>query len=1016
MPITPDDEEKLRQQQEHMGGIIQSELDRIKTLPYDQQMQELPKVQALQNTMRQDNIKKRQILQFGGKLPEEEKNPGEGVLSFLARNIDRTNTAKNAGLLYTLTGEQKYADIMQEAATGQNKDPITGAEVLEKMGMPESGTLSDILPWAFNETGEGMALQKGGILDVTGRGAAGFGFDVMTDPLNAIPVGKIAAGASKLTGEMVKNITGKSIHTLAYENKIFKPIGRLFSDMSLLAKTPETSALYKNRLLNYAHEMGNIDDNTMRSLVENDVLKSVRPVLDDPIQHEYVLNTMRDIQDISSSIAKGDWNSLSKSAPELVDMIPQAVKNGELDTKELINIYKTNKFKTPQQRTTADFFEQLWKNQGDRKEIARLLTKAEIDKNPFYIPNKAVDMEPIESIDQLQQMAIQHPELKEVFENMIMSRKQALADEGVEQSLSNILRKQVGPSLSEKERVFGNWRMTANYSKARNGRLIDNLVTLAYDSEKSLARREASLGLMKDLKEISGGGDIPREVADTIRSIVKQNTPESWSKAANLWNRYFLNPLKRGLTLPHPAYVIRNVVDDAFRTFQSMGYKSLNPELAIDAGHVAFGGSKEIALSKELSVGAQQLQTDFYKSGIIRNNFLRSDLLKTQDNIISQWKAADPAKRASMKAVIDHLFNAGQIVGTHFENFGRSKAALMGLKEFVEKEGIKSISDPKWAEALTYAAKKMRKPFFDYNELGPIDRALANFIPFYRFSRSNIPFQIETLIQNPQRFGVIAKSINAFNKDPLTKQEQNALAPYLKNGIYFSLGNNGVGDHILLSGTGLSVEDLSKIWEIEGPERWVEKVLVGQTIPQAQFLYSMASNRNPFFGTELDDFRARKTYKTFHDIPLFNKLVGGISKELVATKEGKGEYVYTLDSPKQYALVMNVLVPSITAFTGNFPGTLGLSGVLSTRGLQTIGKLTDEKMTNDMGVLSALTGLKLQTRNLNRDAVIQLYKTTKDEFEKLSTQTWHLKNAYRISRQLSDPERQTYEDDLNEEE
>lgn len=60
-------------------------------------------------------------------------------------------------------------------------------EFMKRAGVGEMGRLSEVVPQAFNETGEEFfQLQRGGPLDVTGRGALGFAMDTATDPTGAI--------------------------------------------------------------------------------------------------------------------------------------------------------------------------------------------------------------------------------------------------------------------------------------------------------------------------------------------------------------------------------------------------------------------------------------------------------------------------------------------------------------------------------------------------------------------------------------------------------------------------------------------------------------------------------------------------------------------------------------------------------------------------------------------------------------------------------------------------------------
>ncbi len=51
------------------------------------------------------------------------------------------------------------------------------------------------------------------------------------------------------------------------------------------------------------------------------------------------------------------------------------------------------------------------------------------------------------------------------------------------------------------------------------------------------------------------------------------------------------------------------------------------------------------------------------------------------------------------------------------------------------------------------AAKKVREVQFDYTRTTPFEReVLARVIPFYRWMRNNLPFQIKQFINDPRKY------------------------------------------------------------------------------------------------------------------------------------------------------------------------------------------------------------------------------------------------------------------------
>lgn len=117
-----------------------------------------------------------------------------------------------AGGLEAATGRDDLVDIKDVI---RGKAPSSG-EILEKMGVPEGGSLSDVLPDMYSDTGKGIKLKKGGLFDPTARGAAGFAADVALDPI-ALLYGKAAKGIAKEAAQNPKAFVDDLLERLKSE-------------------------------------------------------------------------------------------------------------------------------------------------------------------------------------------------------------------------------------------------------------------------------------------------------------------------------------------------------------------------------------------------------------------------------------------------------------------------------------------------------------------------------------------------------------------------------------------------------------------------------------------------------------------------------------------------------------------------------------------------------------------------------------------------------------------------------
>ena len=83
------------------------------------------------------------------------------------------------------TGQAEDGD----AARALKGNAVTTDEFLNRKGVPEGAHLSDYLPYANKGSGNMFAIEKGGMLDPSARGVAGFVGDVATDPLTYLSGG-----------------------------------------------------------------------------------------------------------------------------------------------------------------------------------------------------------------------------------------------------------------------------------------------------------------------------------------------------------------------------------------------------------------------------------------------------------------------------------------------------------------------------------------------------------------------------------------------------------------------------------------------------------------------------------------------------------------------------------------------------------------------------------------------------------------------------------------------------------
>jgi len=154
---------------------------------------------------------------------------GAGTLDYGIRGLDylggltRTGVAQGADVF-------SPNDVVREGDWGRaiRGQAPQSADYLERLGVEKGGSLSDVVPGLYSNSGAGLPLQRGGWLDPSARGAAGFAMDVASDPLTYVGVTPVAKGVKKI-GESVFKSGFKNIDKKLAETST-KPLSQVFLD------------------------------------------------------------------------------------------------------------------------------------------------------------------------------------------------------------------------------------------------------------------------------------------------------------------------------------------------------------------------------------------------------------------------------------------------------------------------------------------------------------------------------------------------------------------------------------------------------------------------------------------------------------------------------------------------------------------------------------------------------------------------------------------------------------------
>ncbi|MFK7695664.1 hypothetical protein ACI5FR_22885 [Paenibacillus sp. HJGM_3] len=167
------------------------------------------------------------------------------------------------------------------------------------------------------------------------------------------------------------------------------------------------------------------------------------------------------------------------------------------------------------------------------------------------------------------------------------------------------------------------------------------------------------------------------------------------------------------------------------------------------------------------------------------------------------------------------------------------------FKWFVEKNKEKYATEKELYEA---AAKKVREVQFDYSNLTPFEQEFASrVIPFYRWMRNNIPFQIKQFINDPRKY-VAANKLRLNAQDAVGLNEEE-LPDWMKEQFAFPVtGDGNKGKFVALN---LPLGDLTKL---ASPL----KMGIDSLSPVLKTPIEVGMNRNFFFDKPIEKFEGQE--------------------------------------------------------------------------------------------------------------------------------------------------------------
>jgi hypothetical protein len=223
----------------------------------------------------------------------------------------------------------------------------------------------------------------------------------------------------------------------------------------------------------------------------------------------------------------------------------------------------------------------------------------------------------------------------------------------------------------------------------------------------------------------------------------------------------------------------------------------------------------------------------------IRHGFLKEHGPKARTKFI-EGKATKIAKGALLHhegAVVKAGFNIGGAV-EDWQRIGHFFAELENGKTPME------------------AAMSVKKYLFDYSELTGFEKAfMKRVMPFYSWSRKNMPMWAELAVRRPGVFSQLQRLVEAFQTDEV-KQMDRALLPKWANkafGIPLTIDKTTGDVKVSVLQNWLSMADLTHVVR-ENPIHGMARFGLQNTNPIPKTLMELITNQSYYTGRPIEEF------------------------------------------------------------------------------------------------------------------------------------------------------------------
>lgn len=785
-------------------------------------------------------------------LSEEDKQKTVDEIAFNYNKEKETQSEEKQNLLFKTLDQLNrpqyaIANAIYQAYT--NDDFKLGQSLWDGLSLKEKRSVGDTLR---------EVIEPEGRFGKIAVGAAGFAGDILTDPLTYTGVGLVGKSGKLLKSGTEAKKMAKAARAAGKfdESKRVVTFGGKVIPGSEIAAEPIAKGLGKVGKT-IKEDLGPISD--ALNIAGKRLSNKFRPKDIDPIQWQKYVNATTKAKNIKANI---ELESIEKSR-----QIAKAFKDEGLDDEAIAKI--TNQLETKQPITSPggqmakEFSEEMSEKYSKVGPSGKqLIDDEQIGYVPHVLDKKAKKYQDATGFSKKEFTTSSPSDIARTLlkytddagdEFVISTKTGKFYKDGLlkgklkpkqlneldEESLAQA-------SISEINKAYGDIIFS---TKLPNLMAIQGLRTAKvvggdefYKEVAKIGSRVQKPGMVESTApELAGKFYDPALAAHidkTFEALKPQelnNFVKNYDKIQNAW--------KMSATFWNPAFHTRNGISNMYQnTLAGVN----NPADYARASRIQYKSRKSI---DDLAPDDKKIMKEYREQGLDTTGHFSGDI---EQSIEAQINTAfDMAKKGNVVGVIN---KAGGAAGNAVETNAK-------LAHYIAKRN----------EGLTpfEAGESVKKYLFDYKDLTRLEKdVFKRLMPFYTWTRKNIPLQIEALIKDPARQTKLIKfknNVEVYSGDDKT----NALLPeYMQNASPVFIGKkDGKVRYIKLEGF-LPTADINRLSE---PAQ--EMLALFSPILKAPI--EQTANYNFFFGQPLTRQKGVKGYVGYGERDyLFTRIPG----------------------------------------------------------------------------------------------------------------------------------------------